>query len=137
MIILLEARSNIIDLALLFLEFSVSNKKNWYLGLFLLDNLHHDDLNFPAFTLGERFVRDIAQQLSRKLFLLFGDMGTGKTMLIHAMANLFMDLKAQDPKLVQERTNTQMPLCLIATLDDLKRSWFYVSDESFGDCIDG
>ena len=131
MIILLEARSNIIDLALLFLEFSVSNKKNCYLGLFLLDNLHHDDLNFPAFTLGERFVRDIAQQLLRKLFLLFGDMGTGKTMLIHAMANLFMDLKAQDPKLVQERTNTQMPLCLIATLDDLKRSWFYVSDESF------
>ena len=110
MIILLEARSNIIDLALLFLEFSVSNKKNWYLGLFLLDNLHHDDLNFSAFTLGERFVRDIAKQLSRKLFLLFGDMGTGKTMLVHAMANLFMDLKVQDLKLVQERTNTQMPL---------------------------
>ena len=95
------------------------------------DTLQRDDLNRPAFTLGERFVRDIAQQLSRKLFLLFGDMGTGKTMLVHAMANLFMDLKAQDPKLVQERTNTQMPLCLIATLDDLKRSWFYVSDESF------
>lgn len=95
------------------------------------DTLQRDELNRPAFTLGERFVRDIAQQLSRKLFLLFGDMGTGKTMLVHAMANLFMDLKAQDPKLVQERTNTQMPLCLIATLDDLKRSWFYVSDESF------
>ena len=95
------------------------------------DTLQRDDLNRPAFTLGERFVRDIAQQLSRKLFLLFGDMGTGKTMLVHAMANLLMDLKAQDPKLVQERTNTQMPLCLIATLDDLKRSWFYVSDESF------
>ena len=95
------------------------------------DTLQRDDLNRPAFTLGERFVRDISKQLSRKLFLLFGDMGTGKTMLVHAMANLFMDLKAQDPKLVQERTNTQMPLCLIATLDDLKRSWFYVSDESF------
>ena len=108
------------------MEFSVSNEKNGYLSLFLLDSLLRDYCNRPIFSSDERFVRDIAQQLSRKLFLLFGDMGTGKTMLIHAMANLFMDLKAQDPKLVQERTNTQMPLCLIATLDDLKRSWLYV-----------
>ena len=98
---------------------------------YTLESLQRDELNRHAFTLGERFVQDIASKLARKLFLLFGDMGTGKTVLAHALANLFMDLKAQDPDLFRARANTQMPLCMVVTLDDLKRSWFFANEETY------
>ena len=98
---------------------------------YTLESLQRDELNRHAFTLGERFVQDIASKLTRKLFLLFGDMGTGKTVLAHALANLFMDLKAQDPDLFRVRANTQMPLCMVVTLDDLKRSWFFANEETY------
>ncbi len=98
---------------------------------YTLERLTHDDFNHHAFTLGERFVREVVSAGGRKMFLLFGDMGTGKTVLAHALANLFMDLKAQEPSLFAQRTNTQTPLCMVVTLDELKRSWFYVNEETY------
>lgn len=89
-----------------------------------------DELNRHAITLGQNFVRSVIEKPSRKLFLLFGDMGTGKTVIVHALANMFMDLRAADPKFFAQRTNTQMPLVMVVTLEDLKKAWLFPNDET-------
>ena len=93
--------------------------------------LNRDKFNNDAFTLSLRFISNIYPQLTPQMLLVFGDMGTGKTCLCHAIGNKFMQLRTHSKTEIGRHPD--VPLSMLTTFDDIKKTWFYSNNESFED----
>lgn len=93
--------------------------------------LNRDKFNNDAFTLSLRFLSNIYPQLTPQMLLVFGDMGTGKTCLCHAIGNKFMQLRTHSKTEIGRHPD--VPLSMLTTFDDIKKTWFYSNNESFED----
>ena len=93
--------------------------------------LNRDKFNNDAFTLSLRFISNIYPQVTPQMLLVFGDMGTGKTCLCHAIGNKFMQLRTHSKTEIGRHPD--VPLSMLTTFDDIKKTWFYSNNESFED----
>lgn len=93
--------------------------------------LNRDKFNNDAFTLSLRFLSNIYPQVTPQMLLVFGDMGTGKTCLCHAIGNKFMQLRTHSKTEIGRHPD--VPLSILTTFDDIKKTWFYSNNESFED----
>lgn len=89
--------------------------------------LRRDDLNNAAFTEALYFLGRVNTFLSRQLLLLFGDRGSGKTQLCHAIANKYMSLKAMAH---YHASNPELPLVMIVSFDDVKQTRMFTHKET-------
>ena len=93
--------------------------------------LNRDKFNNDAFTLSLRFISNIYPLVTPQMLLVFGDMGTGKTCLCHAIGNKFMQLRTHSKTEIGRHPD--VPLSMLTTFDDIKKTWFYSNNESFED----
>ena len=93
--------------------------------------LNRDKFNNDAFTLSLRFISNIYPLVTTQMLLVFGDMGTGKTCLCHAIGNKFMQLRTHSKTEIGRHPD--VPLSMLTTFDDIKKTWFYSNNESFED----
>lgn len=91
--------------------------------------LKHDINNKDAFAASQNFISNIDKQLSKQLLLVFGDRGAGKTSLCHAIANQYLQLKTN--AYYQTMRNKQLPLVLITSFDDIKKTWLFLHRETY------
>ena len=96
---------------------------------YTFDRLRKDELNHDAFSLSFKFLASINQKLNKQMLLVFGDRGSGKTLLCHAIANQYMNLKAAAH--YQSPRNRQLPLALIVNFDDVKKTWLFLHKETY------
>ncbi len=96
---------------------------------YTFDRLRKDELNHDAFSLSFKFLASINQRLNKQMLLVFGDRGSGKTLLCHAIANQYMNLKAAAH--YQSPRNRQLPLALIVNFDDVKKTWLFLHKETY------
>ena len=96
---------------------------------YTFDRLRKDELNHDAFSLSFKFLASINQRLNKQMLLVFGDRGSGKTLLCHAIANQYMNLKAAAH--FQSPRNRQLPLALIVNFDDVKKTWLFLHKETY------
>lgn len=96
---------------------------------YTFDRLRKDELNHDAFSLSFKFLASINQKLNKQMLLVFGDRGSGKTLLCHAIANQYLNLKAAAH--YQSPRNRQLPLALIVNFDDVKKTWLFLHKETY------
>lgn len=96
---------------------------------YTFDRLRKDELNHDAFSLSFKFLASINQKLNKQMLLVFGDRGSGKTLLCHAIANQYMNLKTAAH--YQSPRNRQLPLALIVNFDDVKKTWLFLHKETY------
>lgn len=93
------------------------------------DRLYKDELNHDAFSMAFKFLASINQKLNKQMLLVFGDRGSGKTMLCNAIANQYMSLKAAAH--YHAPRHRQLPLTLLVNFDDIKKTWLFLHKETF------
>lgn len=98
---------------------------------FCFANLDRDKFNNDAFSLGLRFISNIYPKLTPQMFLLFGEVGTGKTALCNAVGNKYMQIRSRHKNTMA--SNPDSPIVMMTTFDDIKKTWFYSSNESYED----
>ena len=95
------------------------------------DTLKQDKLNCDAFASAYSFLSSINAKLSNTMLLIFGDYGTGKTLLCHAVANQYLRLKAQHHQ--RSTRNPDLPMVMVTSFDQVRRTWLYSHRETAED----
>ncbi|HIX56605.1 MAG TPA: hypothetical protein H9850_03925 [Candidatus Anaerobiospirillum pullistercoris] len=82
-----------------------------------------DELNYQAFDYAQNFLTTLFPKLMPNMFLVCGDLGSGKTVLCHAMANRFLELCAQDESYCEGHSD--LPFVQITSMEELRMTRYY------------
>lgn len=93
------------------------------------ENMQTDKLNQEAYDFAKNFVNSIFPKLQPNMFLLNGDLGTGKTVLCHVVANRFLQLCLSDENYYVNHED--VPFVAIVTIEELRSTrYFYAAEEA-------
>lgn len=87
------------------------------------ENMQTDNLNRKAYDFANDFVNSIFPKLQPSMFLLNGDLGTGKTVLCHVVANRFLQLCLSDDNYCVDHED--VPFVAITTMEEIRNTRYF------------
>lgn len=95
------------------------------------ENVTIDKFNQQAFEYGRKFLDSLFPNLMPNLYLVCGDLGTGKTVLCHTLANRFLDLCLKSPEHMNR--NSDLPFVAVTSMEELRVTRQYLPGEIAAD----